>query len=100
LFGLSLMVTQAFSYNAILHYTLVLTDFYDIPGDLVGWYLLPSWSSSPRGPGDIQTAGVAFVRYPVAPRTPTSGGACVTFAIDWSTFRGSGFGIRWIRFTG
>jgi hypothetical protein len=50
LFGLSLMVTQAFSYNAILHYTLVLTDFYDIPGDLVGWYLLPFAAENFLGP--------------------------------------------------
>src|SRR5438874_6240643 len=42
LVGLSLMVAQAFFYNAIFFtYALVLTDFYGIPGDHVGWYLLP-----------------------------------------------------------
>ncbi len=40
--GLSLMAAQAFFYNAIFFtYALVLTDFYDIPADNVGWYILP-----------------------------------------------------------
>src|SRR4051794_26809436 len=38
LVGLSLMASQAFFYNAIFFtYALVLTDFYAIPGDRVGW---------------------------------------------------------------
>jgi MFS family permease len=42
LVGLSLMVAQAFFYNAIFFtYALILTDFYDIPADQVGWYILP-----------------------------------------------------------
>jgi len=42
LVGLSLMVAQAFFYNAIFFtYALVLTDFYGIPADHIGWYLLP-----------------------------------------------------------
>ena len=42
LVGLSLMVAQAFFYNAIFFtYALVLTDFYAVPADHVGWYLLP-----------------------------------------------------------
>src|SRR5262249_5324031 len=44
LVGLSLMAAQAFFYNAIFFtYALVLTDFYAIPADHVGWYLLPFW---------------------------------------------------------
>ncbi|TDV19424.1 MFS transporter [Paraburkholderia caballeronis] len=40
--GLSLMTAQAFFYNAIFFtYALVLTDFYGVPGDRVGQYLLP-----------------------------------------------------------
>ncbi|HEV3425133.1 MAG TPA: MFS transporter [Paraburkholderia sp.] len=40
--GLSLMTAQAFFYNAIFFtYALVLTDFYHVPGDHIGWYLLP-----------------------------------------------------------
>ncbi|WP_133651115.1 MFS transporter [Paraburkholderia flava] len=42
LVGLSLMTAQAFFYNAIFFtYALVLTDFYRVPGDHIGWYLLP-----------------------------------------------------------
>jgi MFS family permease len=42
LVGLALMAAQAFFYNAIFFtYALVLTDFYNVPGDAVGWYLLP-----------------------------------------------------------
>ena len=42
LVGLSLMASQAFFYNAIFFtYALILTDFYGVPSDRVGWYLLP-----------------------------------------------------------
>jgi MFS family permease len=42
LVGLTLMTAQAFFYNAIFFtYALVLTDFYQVPGDHIGWYLLP-----------------------------------------------------------
>ena len=42
LVGLTLMTAQAFFYNAIFFtYALVLTDFYGVPGDHIGWYLLP-----------------------------------------------------------
>ena len=40
--GLSLMASQAFFYNAIFFtYALILTDFYGIASDQVGWFLLP-----------------------------------------------------------
>ncbi len=40
--GLALMVSQAFFYNAIFFtYALVLTKFYDVPGEKTGLYLLP-----------------------------------------------------------
>ena len=36
------MASQAFFYNAIFFtYALILTDFYGIASDQVGWYLLP-----------------------------------------------------------
>jgi MFS family permease len=42
LVGLALMGAQAFFYNAIFFtYALVLTDFYGIPANDVGWYILP-----------------------------------------------------------
>ena len=40
--GLALMAAQAFFYNAIFFtYALILTDFYGIRSDHVGWYILP-----------------------------------------------------------
>ncbi|MGC2774550.1 MAG: MFS transporter [Bradyrhizobium sp.] len=42
LVGLTLMIAQAFFYNAIFFtFALVLTDFYGIKSDHVGWYILP-----------------------------------------------------------
>jgi MFS family permease len=42
LVGLCLMASQAFFYNAIFFtYALVLTAFYDIGSEQVGWYILP-----------------------------------------------------------
>ncbi|WP_163026762.1 MFS transporter, partial [Pseudomonas viridiflava] len=39
---LTLLTAQAFFYNAIFFtYALVLTDFYDVPSERVGWYVLP-----------------------------------------------------------
>ena len=51
LVGLSLMGAQAFFYNAIFFtYALVLTDFYGIRTDDVGWYLLPFAAGNFLGP--------------------------------------------------
>jgi len=51
LVGLSLMAAQAFFYNAIFFtYALVLTDFYGIRTDDVGWYLLPFAAGNFLGP--------------------------------------------------
>ncbi|RML93876.1 Major facilitator family transporter [Pseudomonas savastanoi pv. glycinea] len=42
LVGLTLLTAQAFFYNAIFFtYALVLTDFYGVPSERVGWYVLP-----------------------------------------------------------
>jgi MFS family permease len=51
LVGLALMAAQAFFYNAIFFtYALVLTDFYGVPADGVGWYLLPFTLGNATGP--------------------------------------------------
>jgi MFS family permease len=51
LVGLSLMASQAFFYNAIFFtYALVLTDFYAIPAEHVGWYILPFAAGNFLGP--------------------------------------------------
>lgn len=51
LVGLALMTAQAFFYNAIFFtYALILTDFYAIPADHVGWYILPFAAGNFLGP--------------------------------------------------
>jgi MFS family permease len=51
LVGLALMVAQAFFYNAIFFtYALVLTDFFGIAADHVGWYILPFAAGNFLGP--------------------------------------------------
>ncbi|MGO4711745.1 MFS transporter [Bradyrhizobium sp. 2TAF24] len=49
--GLALMTAQAFFYNAIFFtYALVLTDFFGIAADQVGWYILPFAAGNFLGP--------------------------------------------------
>jgi MFS family permease len=51
LVGLSLMAAQAFFYNAIFFtYALVLTNFYGIAAEHVGWYILPFAAGNFLGP--------------------------------------------------
>jgi MFS family permease len=49
--GLALMAAQAFFYNAIFFtYALVLTKFYAVSADRVGWYILPFAAGNFFGP--------------------------------------------------
>ncbi len=51
LVGLALMASQAFFYNAIFFtYALILTDFYGVRADHVGWYILPFAAGNFLGP--------------------------------------------------
>jgi MFS family permease len=51
LVGLALMTAQAFFYNAIFFtFALVLTEFYGIASDQVGWYILPFAAGNFLGP--------------------------------------------------
>jgi MFS family permease len=51
LVGLALMVAQAFFYNAIFFtYALILTDFYKVPSQAVGWFILPFAAGNVLGP--------------------------------------------------
>ena len=51
LVGLALMVAQAFFYNAIFFtFALVLTDFFGIQANHVGWYILPFAAGNFLGP--------------------------------------------------
>jgi MFS family permease len=48
---LTLMIAQAFFYNSIFFtYAMVLTDFYGVPADAVGWYVLPFALGNVLGP--------------------------------------------------
>ncbi|WP_232332817.1 MFS transporter [Novosphingobium aquimarinum] len=50
-YGLTLMIAQAFFYNAIFFtYAMMLTDFYDVPAPSVGWYILPFAAGNVLGP--------------------------------------------------
>jgi MFS family permease len=49
--GMTLMATQAFCYNAIFFtYALVLTTFYKVPAEKIGWFLLPFAAGNFLGP--------------------------------------------------
>ncbi len=51
LVGLALMLSQAFFYNAIFFtYALILTDFYNIPSQQIGWFILPFAAGNFLGP--------------------------------------------------
>jgi MFS family permease len=51
LVGLALMVSQAFFYNAIFFtYALILTDFYQVPAQAIGWFILPFAAGNFLGP--------------------------------------------------
>ncbi|MGA7385112.1 MAG: MFS transporter [Methylocella sp.] len=51
LLGLTLMIAQAFLYNAIFFtYALVLTNFYHVPSYRAGWYILPFALGNVLGP--------------------------------------------------
>ncbi|MDP3256410.1 MFS transporter [Bosea sp. (in: a-proteobacteria)] len=51
LVGLALMVSQAFFYNAIFFtYALILTDFYQVPAQEIGWFILPFAAGNFLGP--------------------------------------------------
>src|ERR1700676_516415 len=51
LVGLALMIAQAFFYNAIFFtFALVVTDFYGIAGNQIGWYILPFAAGNFLGP--------------------------------------------------
>ena len=51
LVGLALMASQAFFYNAIFFtYALVLTEFYGVRSEHVGWYILPFAAGNFLGP--------------------------------------------------
>ena len=83
LVGLSLMAAQAFFYNAIFFtYALVLTDFYGIRADHVGWYLLPFAAGNFLGPVILGRLFDTIGRRPMI---------ALTYALSGVLLTGSGY---------
>src|SRR5947209_9584808 len=83
LVGLSLMAAQAFFYNAIFFtYALVLTDFYAIPADHIGWYLLPFAAGNFLGPVLLGRLFDTVGRRPMI---------ATTYALSGALLAGSGY---------
>ncbi len=79
LVGFALMTAQAFFYNAIFFtYALVLTDFYQVPGAHVGWYLLPFALGNFLGPIVLGHAFDAIGRRPMIAFTYAISGVLLT----------------------
>jgi MFS family permease len=83
LVGLSLMAAQAFFYNAIFFtYALVLTDFYGIRADHVGWYILPFAAGNFLGPVLLGRLFDTIGRRPMI---------AATYAISGALLAGAGY---------
>ena len=83
LVGLSLMAAQAFFYNAIFFtYALILTDFYAVPADHVGWYILPFAAGNFLGPLLLGRLFDTWGRRPMI---------AITYAISGLLLAGTGF---------
>jgi MFS family permease len=79
LVGLSLMGGQAFFYNAIFFtYALVLTDFYGVRADHVGWYILPFAAGNFLGPLLLGRLFDVIGRRPMIAFTYLASGALLT----------------------
>jgi MFS family permease len=83
LVGLTLMAAQAFFYNAIFFtYALILTDFFGIAADNVGWYLLPFAAGNFLGPALLGPLFDTIGRRPMI---------AATFAISGVLLAASGY---------
>jgi MFS family permease len=77
----SLMAAQAFFYNAIFFYALILTTFFDIPSSPVGWYILPFAAGNFCGPLALGWAFDSLGRRPMI---------ALTYALSGVLLAGSG----------
>lgn len=81
--GLVLMASQAFFYNAIFFtYALMLTDFYAVPADHVGWYILPFAVGNFVGPVVLGRLFDTWGRRPML---------TITYAISGVLLAGTGY---------
>jgi MFS family permease len=91
LVALSLMTAQAFFYNAIFFtYALVLTDFYGVRADHVGWYILPFAVGNVLGPIILGRFFDTIGRKPMLALTYSVSGVLLAlsgwlFALGWLT---------------
>jgi MFS family permease len=89
--ALSLMTAQAFFYNAIFFtYALVLTDFYGVRADHVGWYILPFAVGNVLGPIILGRFFDTIGRKPMLALTYSVSGVLLAlsgwlFALGWLT---------------
>jgi MFS family permease len=75
LVGLTLMAAQAFFYNAIFFtYALILIEFYGVPADGVGWYILPFAAGNVLGPVLLGRLFDTWGRRPMLALTYTASG--------------------------
>jgi MFS family permease len=94
LVGFSLMTAQAFFYNAIFFtYALVLTDFFHVRGDRVGWYLLPFAISNFCGPLLLGRAFDTIGRRPMITFTYVASG--VLLAVSGALFVRGAITAEW-----
>jgi MFS family permease len=92
--GFALMTAQAFFYNAIFFtYALVLTDFYHVRADHVGWYLLPFAISNFCGPLLLGRAFDTIGRRPMIAITYVASG--VLLAVSGALFARSAITAEW-----
>src|SRR5262249_34315839 len=83
LVGVTLMAAQAFFYIAVFFtYALILTDFFGIPADHVGWYLLPFAAGNFLGPALLGPLFDTIGRRPMI---------AFTYAISGLLLIGSGY---------
>ena len=81
LVGLSLMTAQAFFYNAIFFtYALVLSSFYGIPSQSIGWYLLPFAAGNFFGPLLLGRFFDSWGRKPMIALTLVLSGFCLAIS--------------------
>jgi MFS family permease len=94
LVGFALMTAQAFFYNAIFFtYALVLTDFYRVRADHVGWYLLPFAISNFCGPLLLGRAFDTVGRRPMITFTYVASG--LMLAVSGALFAQSAITAEW-----
>ena len=100
LVGLSLMTAQAFFYNAIFFtYALILTDFYGIGAEHIGWYILPFAAGNFLGPIILGRFFDTIGRRPMLAFTYATSGVLLAgtgFLFAWDVVTATQLTIAWM----